>query len=263
MDATICYSTGTGNSLWVARTLAQELGNAGLLSIADWDIDRKPIDSGCIGIVFPVYIWGVPARIVRFTEELAATKPDCIFAVAVNGGQVANTLVQLDLLLKKGGMSLASGWEITMPSNYIPWGGPGPKEKQYACFEAAKSKITTITHAIVNNNKKTIDKGPFWQSIVFSFLHRITFSHVPKMDKHFWVDDKCNHCGICGKVCPSGNIEMKDGKPVWHHKCEQCLACLQWCPKESIQYGKKTPGYERYHHPEIHITDILKNRAAE
>ena len=32
------------------------------------------------------------------------------------------------------------------------------------------------------------------------------------MDKQFWVDDKCNQCGICGRVCPSENITMQEGK---------------------------------------------------
>ena len=35
MKTTICYLTGTGNSLWVARTLARELGEVELASIAD------------------------------------------------------------------------------------------------------------------------------------------------------------------------------------------------------------------------------------
>jgi flavodoxin len=34
MDATIFYYTGTGNSLWVARTIADELGGADLIPIA-------------------------------------------------------------------------------------------------------------------------------------------------------------------------------------------------------------------------------------
>jgi len=50
---------------------------------------------------------------------------------------------------------------------------------------------------------------------------------------------------------------MINGKPEWHQKCHQCFACLQWCPQEAIQYGKKTPKYKRYHHPEIKVNDLL------
>jgi MinD superfamily P-loop ATPase len=82
------------------------------------------------------------------------------------------------------------------------------------------------------------------------------------MDKKFWVDDKCNRCGICSMVCPVSNIEMIDERPSWLHRCEQCLACLQWCPQEAIQYGEKTVKYPRYHHPEVNLKDILDQAKA-
>lgn len=102
-----------------------------------------------------------------------------------------------------------------------------------------------------------MEKGPLWQRIVFTALYKLTFNMIPKMDGDFWVDEKCNGCTICAKVCPVGNITMSADKPVWSHRCEQCLACIQWCPKEAIQYGKKTPNYERYHHPEVTLKDIV------
>ena len=81
------------------------------------------------------------------------------------------------------------------------------------------------------------------------------------MDKSFWVDEKCNACAICRSICPCGNIALEAGKPVWLHHCEQCLACIQWCPREAIQFGKKTPRYERYHHPEVTLQDMLAGPA--
>jgi len=77
------------------------------------------------------------------------------------------------------------------------------------------------------------------------------------MDKGFWVDEKCNSCGICKTACLCGNIALKEGRPVWLHHCEQCLACIQWCPPEAIQYGKKTQRYERYRHPEVKLSDMI------
>ena len=83
------------------------------------------------------------------------------------------------------------------------------------------------------------------------------------MDKGFWVDEKCNSCGICKTACPCENIELKEGRPVWLHHCEQCLACIQWCPQEAIQYGKKTQRYERYRHPEVKLSDMLSVSAPQ
>jgi len=260
MPVTIFYYTGTGNSLWIARKLAADLGDTELISIPRFELDSKEIKSETIGLVFPVHIWGVSAPVLRFIDTLAKLKPQYLFAIATNGGQVANTLVQLKKVLAQRNLTLASGFSITMPSNYIPWGGPGPAEIQQQKFQAAAEKIPRIAELVKARQTLPVERGSLWQRIVFSAFYKMSFNQVPKMDRQFWVDEKCNHCEICQKVCPAGNITIVDGKPVWHQRCEQCYACLQWCPQEAIQYGKKTPQYERYRHPEVALKDVLKTK---
>ncbi len=131
-------------------------------------------------------------------------------------------------------------------------------EEQKRLFEQVRQKIERIAQIISRKESAPIGKGPLWQNIVLSsLLYKLNFPQVPKMDKKFWVDEKCNGCAICEKICPAKNIVMNAGKPVWQHRCEQCLACIQWCPKEAIQYGKNPPGYARYHHPEVKLADML------
>jgi hypothetical protein len=38
---------------------------------------------------------------------------------------------------------------------------------------------------------------------------------------------------------------------------------LQWCPQEAIQYGEKTVRYQRYHHPEVILKDMLEQAKAD
>jgi ferredoxin len=263
MDTTIYYYTGTGNSLWVARTLARELGGADVVSIAESGERVVVTPFRTVGIVFPVHMWGLPSAVIRFADRLKTLSPEYVFAVAVNAGQVSNTLVQTKRLLARKGLVLSLGFEVKTPSNYIPWGGPGPIKEQKRLFESARAKISGMAAQIQRREQGLVEKGPFWQRLLFTLLYKVTFPMVSKMDKKFWVDEKCNQCGICMKVCPTGNIAIQDGKPVWHHQCEQCFACLQWCPREAIQYGKKTPLYERYHHPEIHVKDMLETHHGE
>ncbi len=260
MSATIFYYTGTGNSLWVARKLADALGNADVVSMSGhWD-ETKRIDPEATGLVFPVYIWGVPAPVLRFVKNMKVMPESYIFAIAVNGGQVSNTLVQLKGLMARNRLNLSAGFQIKMPSNYIPWGGPGPTEEQQKLFDLAQKKVVRIAESIKGKALLPVEKGPLWQRIIFTAIYRMSFSQVPKMDRQFWSDNKCNSCEICSKVCPAENITLTEGRPQWNHKCEQCFACLQWCPQKAIQYGKRTPHYERYHQPEILLTDVLKSR---
>jgi NAD-dependent dihydropyrimidine dehydrogenase PreA subunit len=256
MKTVIFYYTGTGNSLWSARLLAERLDNAKLAPMKAADPFAAG-DADAVGFVFPVHVWGVPGAVLQFLEKLAL-KPDVYyFALAVNAGQVSRTLVQLRGLLAGRGARLAAGFSIVLPSNYIPWGGAAPAERQNTRFANTRAKLHTAAACITNRESGPIEKGPLWQRIVFTAIYQMTLKQVHKMDKDFWCDDKCNACGICVRICPARNIELQEGKPVWRHHCEQCLACIQWCPQEAIQFGKKTPAYERYHHPEVQLKDMI------
>jgi ferredoxin len=248
--------TGTGNSLWVARQLASELKGAFLEFMPYLSKDSK-VQADAVGIIFPVHIWGLPARVIEFIKRLKVTPTTYLFAVAVNAGQPAATLLQLRRLMATRKLSLSLGYSVVMPSNYIPWGGPGPLAAQRQLFREARGKIKTIARQVAGGERHTVDRGPLWQNILFSLLYKLSFRQVRTMDKKFWADDQCNNCGICAQVCPAANIAMRKGKPTWRHRCEQCLACLQWCPQEAIQYGEKTAQYQRYHHPEVRLQDML------
>ena len=81
--------------------------------------------------------------------------------------------------------------------------------------------------------------------------------HIYRTAKRFRVDESCNQCGICEKVCPRDNISIKNKSVYWGDNCEQCMACIHWCPRQAIQNGKNTLKRLRYHHPDIKVQDII------
>ena len=261
METKLYVYTGTGNSLWIARQLALELKGATLQFMPLLSKEMR-VEADRVGIIFPVHIWGLPSRVIQFINHLQVNPETYFLALAVNAGQPAATLLQLQKLMSTRGWSLAAGYSIVMPSNYTPWGGPGPIDAQQRRFKGAQEKAKAIGATILTGERKTVDKGSLWQNIVFSWIYKMSFRSVHKMDKKFWVDDKCNSCEICLNVCPASNIEMINQKPSWLRRCEQCLACLQWCPQEAIQYGEKTVKYPRYHHPEVILKDMLEQAKA-
>ena len=257
MKTTIYFYTGTGNSLWTARKLSEMLGNTELIPMTLTGEGLIRSNSEKIGLIFPVHIWGMPSLIINIVNRLEVDPAKYYFAVAVNAGQVAATLIQLKRLMEAKSLNLSSGFSIDLPSNYIPWGGAPAQEKQHKKFNEALEKINCISKTIQAKEERMLEKGPFWQNILFSALYHMSFSKIPKMDKSFWADSKCTGCGICEKICSVLNILIFEGKPTWQHHCEQCFACLQWCPEEAIQYGKNTKYKKRYHHPEIKLQDML------
>lgn len=255
-----CYS-GTGNSLWITDKLSEELGKEKTQIVFMNGISTLsiPEDIEGIGFIFPVHMWGVPRRVRELIQSLPQKKKAHFFAIAVHAGQVSRTLIQFKKLLKKKEIPLSLGFEIQMPSNYIPWGGAIKKEEQDKWFTKAKEKVSFISQAIQEKKALPVEKGPLWQRILFTAFYHLSFSKVAELDKNFWVNEKCNSCGICEKICPAKNITLSSEKnsPLWHQHCEQCLACIQWCPQKAIEYGKKTPAYERYHQREITLKRML------
>lgn len=252
----IFYFSGTGNSLAVSKAIADKLGSTNIVPMVQKNALDNLDNSERIGLVFPVYVFGLPRIVARFIKGLSMPSSTYLFAVAVHGGMPCGTVKQTARLFARNGMTLSAGYEVMMVDNYIPFAGAIAPEKQQKRFKNAKMKIENICSAIKRGDRSIY---PGWP-LVNWLLRRIYKSwelKVASSDADFTVDSNCNACGVCEKICPVENIKMSDRLPSWKHHCEQCFACIHWCPQKAIQYGKKTSGRTRYHHPDIKMSEMI------
>lgn len=110
---------------------------------------------------------------------------------------------------------------------------------------------------MVNEKSLQIERGSIPATILGNVITTQAIPMFAELDKVFQIDENCNGCGICEKVCPRGNLRMKDSVPTWNHKCEQCFACIHWCPQKALQMGEETKGKPRYHHPEVSLKEMI------
>ena len=66
----LLYFSGTGNSTFVATTLANFL-NQKIKFIPEVVIDKLELPEDRVLFVFPVYSWGVPPLVSKFISELS------------------------------------------------------------------------------------------------------------------------------------------------------------------------------------------------
>ena len=283
----IYYFSGTGNSLAVAKAIAKETKGT-VISIA------SVLEKGCfqsdadtIGIVFPCYLAqlvGVPLIIRKFIQNFINIHSKYIFAVCTCGGlesfNALPTLKILRKLIQSRGGNLSGEFSIRLPMNNLNYYF-FQSHNHEAMFKKSKKKIKRIGQYV--NNKK---KSKF--QLVTSLFHRLITpmnkslgklyidflkekskeqhdtilnyqEMIPLTDKSIFVDDKCNGCGICEKVCPVTNIQIIKKKPVWQHHCEMCMACVEWCPIKAIHHWNIVEG-RKYHHPEISLSEMLRKQ---
>ncbi|MCX6092130.1 MAG: EFR1 family ferrodoxin [Candidatus Bipolaricaulota bacterium] len=272
--AKVYYFSGTGNSLVLAKLVAERLGGD-LIPIASV-IDREKIEpvANVVGIVFPVYYADLPNIVRRFAEKLENTEGKYIFAICNYGGGAGDSLKTLDRILRSRGKALSAGFGVHMPQNafHKPW------EMKSLAHRQAPKRIDVIARSIAARRTGLFYSNVLVQGVMTPFqgwIRRMTALYLekasntsapsgltveqlmPLADKSFAVDENCNSCGTCVRVCPVGNIEIVDKKPVWQNRCENCLACFNWCPTNAIHGALANSGY-RYHHPYVTARDIAE-----
>ena len=253
----LCYFTGTGNSLQVARELGAALGETTCLSMTKAADSPALAEADRLGLICPVYVWGLPNAVARSIRTLDVDPGTYVFCVVTCGGTPGRALFQAARLLKSRRLTLSAGFAVTMPSNYIVWGGAEDEEKQQALFAKAQDRIAEIQATVEAGRTAPLEGSTALRRALLTPVYGLSMAVFPRLDRQFVVGPSCNSCGICQKVCPVGNMQMQEGKPHWQHRCEQCFACLQWCPQEAIQVGEKTVGLARYHHPKVRAQDLM------
>lgn len=260
---TIYYFTGTGNSLAVAKGIAEQLGETDLIAIPSlMQIDGEIVaPSGKVGIICPVYDSGIPVMVRDFLHRLKIPDSGYTFAVITMGGTGAAALKLIDRALQANNNSLDAGFIVKMPGNFPPVSKIPSEEKVAATLRKAEPEIKRIAACVKNGERRRVGLYPV-SSLIQAAIYGGFASGVHGMDERFSVSDACTSCGTCVSVCPAGNISIADNKPEFLHRCELCCACLNFCPAQAIDLAflMGTKGRGRYHHPGVRVADMKEQK---
>ncbi len=267
----IFYFSGTGNSLRIAELLSKKIDGE-IISIPSLKNQKKIIPrSSSFGIVFPVYYADLPVIVKRFANKLEGIGNKYIFTVATYGGDSGKSLRTLSEIIKSRGGKLSGMYEVHMPQN----GFKKPMENIDKIIKNANKRMDVVSERIKREYSGRF-AGNKIQSILliplYFLLGRFYKKGIAELsgsdknmgidelirmaDKSFTVNEKCNHCELCERICPVDNIKLEKGSPVWLHKCENCLACYNFCPQMAIETKIASKGY-RYKYPGIKTDKML------
>ena len=246
------YFTATGNSLTIARRIAEGLGGCRLIPAVSALKQTKIIEENeAVGFVFPVYFSDMPCILRDLISKMIFTAENpYIFAVPTCRGHAGACHQRLDQLLRTRGQKLSLAVNVNMPGNsYI--NEPGVDEQHLANQNAAVEAVLPLIRA-----RETRD---YSEPSVLPLAKTAWPNNFRGIEAEA---DKCTGCGICAEVCPMNNIIFREGKAVIGDDCSTCLSCFHWCPNEAIWMSKQENIARRakYRHPEVKLTDILAQK---
>ncbi|MCI1666293.1 MAG: ferredoxin family protein [Atopobiaceae bacterium] len=250
--------TGSGNSLWCARTLAAELDER-TESLVPYKDKPLTCDDELVGFVMPTYMGDIPWLVKSILLQARVSPSSYAFVVMTSsGGASGSSFDNMDRALVGAGSGLSAAFDLQMPGNCVV----STDEQNAERLAAAPDHVDAIARA-VRRRERTYEskgKGPEPGFVEGSYFYGEHSLRRLTMMKGFSVTDACTGCGVCASVCPMGNIHVEGGRAVHGDECAACYACLHWCPEHATLL--KLPmlrNRPQYHHPQVSLGDVIKS----
>ena len=249
----ILYFSATGNSLAVARQLAERL-NERLMLLTE-AVQQDLTGEKRIGLVFPTYDFNLPPAMPEMVAQLKISPQAYVFTVITCGSMAGNCVWVLRRILREKGIELAYSHKVSMPDNSALAFGRNPNN-QLGKYERVPARMEQIISEL-QDESHTLHYS--WFSLLSWLLGRPAMERGmihylgPKVNA-----DKCTGCGTCVRVCPMENIRLTDNKALIGDHCTVCLACVHACAQQAISTnGKETLKERQYRHQQIKLKDLL------
>ena len=251
----IFYFSGTGNTLWSARTIAERINTQYELVNIGGEVEKDEIniEADAVILLFPAYAYGPPLIVSNFLRK-ARIKTPYFAAFVTYGTSPGGALAAVSRIVRKKEIEMFYFGRIPAVENYIAIFGPPKAKTAEKRLRWQTESTEEAARSITERKTNSLNTFRPFSSFVFSL-----FSIALKIFyKWYKVTKTCDGCGICEKVCPVSAVTIKNGKPYFSKKCEHCQGCMNWCPKRAILFVRLGPKTPRYHHPEINVEEMSR-----
>jgi ferredoxin len=243
---TIFYFTATGNSLAVAKRIGGEL--VSIPQVIDSEDTHYKDD--VIGVIFPVYSLAPPKMVQQFMEKVKL-EADYTFAIGTYGNMPGACMRNVQKLAEKNGYRFDYVNELFMLDNYLPVFEIGAEIEKLP--QKKVEEMATVIVADIKARKHRQARASIGTRALTSVVGKLP--NDGKGALKYIVNEQCNQCGTCVKVCPTKNIEVTN-KVQFSDHCASCYACLHLCPQNAIHLKNEKSG-KRWLNPDVALKEII------
>ena len=248
----IFYFTGTGNSLYIAKQLDENI--VSIPQVIHNEALKFTADK--IGVVCPIYGHEMPKMVKEFLAKAEFDAP--YFYIILTYGALHGGAAELaQSYLQSIGKSADYINSIVMVDNFLP---NFDMEKQRKLNKKIDKNLSAIK-ADLAEEKRMVQKAGMQK-----FVHTMYLKMVKNQPETVWasykVEDACIGCGICEKVCPASCVSVVDGRAKHElTNCQACYACVNACPQKAIKFNlamqEKNPN-ARYRHEGVSLEELIQ-----
>jgi ferredoxin len=266
MKLLFLYFSGTGNTDYVAHYLARKLAHLPV-EIELRTIEQQPpealTDFDLLAVGFPVYAVDAPIFFQEYLHRLPQGGGRGAFVFCTKGAWAGSAVRRMLQRLALQGYVPLGGDAVGMPGTdglsmvgKDSWLARTALEKDYDHLkdgDRLAEKMESAVAQLLDGSPVEALRQPLPSQIKTSLSGR-AWARVYKLSEdwalaRFYADDRCEGCGLCARLCPVDNVELREGHAWFADCCVLCLRCLHACPQEAIQIGKLTVNKFRWKGP--------------
>ena len=210
----ILYFSGTGNSNYVAKRIADALGDA-LVNLNDRikASDTSPVETGeRVIIVTPTYAWRIPRVVrdwLRKTELRGARQA---WFVMTCGSEIGNAAKFNHKLCQAKGLAYMGTAQILMPEHYMAMFSVPQAAEARAIVAKPEPDIRRAIACIAAAQSFPPPRSSLYDRLASAAVNPLFYPLFVKASS-FTVSDACIGCGQCIQRCPTNNMTLGNGKP--------------------------------------------------
>ncbi len=176
----------------------------------------------------PVYAGRIPTIAAKRLKQITGTHSPAISAVVYGNRDYDDALLELqDIIIEHGFSPISAGAFIAQHSIFPKVGTSRPDNADHEIINNFADKSAKILQNLSDGD--TLTPLPLKGNRPYK-----TPKAIPLTPQ---VNNKCNNCCTCARLCPGQAISIKSPNKTDKHKCIACGRCIIVCPQRARHWG--------------------------